>query len=373
MSTTTTPRPASPASINFYNSLATERGLPTASEGMSQRDVSQGIDRMKAMPRPRTQAAPQAPVAEVADGRYALVRVPSIENLPGDSRTVFIKVRTPQDGKWAGFTFVDYEAGEQRIPVKDRTLKAAVLRIISHDPLGASMLYGREVGRCGVCHIKLTDDDSRAMGIGPDCFENMTGRRRVKADAEPYLPGGAAAEAEVQEEDLGNAAEARLAEIETRPENNRPVPMHVLARMGAEQISGMEMNRDTGEFDRPLRRERDRQREEAIRQAEAISKDKRERFAARIPAALAEGVQAWLIRDGIADDEDITDGDRTALYALLDREEARRAVTPQQRQADKARAAAIAAAYAAGDTEKGRALEAEDPGFAARRRAEFGF
>jgi hypothetical protein len=38
---------------------------------------------------------------------------------------------------------------------------------------GAMAAYGREIGRCGRCHRTLTDEDSRAAGLGPDCASKM--------------------------------------------------------------------------------------------------------------------------------------------------------------------------------------------------------
>jgi hypothetical protein len=41
------------------------------------------------------------------------------------------------------------------------------------DVAGALAAYGREIGRCGRCHRTLTDEDSRAAGLGPDCASKM--------------------------------------------------------------------------------------------------------------------------------------------------------------------------------------------------------
>lgn len=46
-----------------------------------------------------------------------------------------------------------------------------ILNEIGVDPAEAAARYGHEIGRCGVCHRKLTNDISRERGIGPICAE----------------------------------------------------------------------------------------------------------------------------------------------------------------------------------------------------------
>lgn len=44
-----------------------------------------------------------------------------------------------------------------------------VLRRIAADPEAAMALYGHEVGQCGACGRRLTNETSRRLGIGPIC------------------------------------------------------------------------------------------------------------------------------------------------------------------------------------------------------------
>ena len=44
-----------------------------------------------------------------------------------------------------------------------------VINEIMKDPKEASIRFGKEVGECGVCHSPLTNEASRAAGIGPVC------------------------------------------------------------------------------------------------------------------------------------------------------------------------------------------------------------
>lgn len=103
-----------------------------------------------------------APVtaATVPNGLYALEREGAVK---------FYEVRTPTEGKWAGYTFVDACASDDRWPIKNRDARQEVLSLIADDPEAASIRYGRTIGRCGRCNRTLTDEHSRAAGIGPEC------------------------------------------------------------------------------------------------------------------------------------------------------------------------------------------------------------
>lgn len=54
-----------------------------------------------------------------------------------------------------------------------RSTQYNVLNMIAIDPAKASTRYGHEVGSCGVCGRKLTNDASRARGIGPVCAQRV--------------------------------------------------------------------------------------------------------------------------------------------------------------------------------------------------------
>ena len=46
-----------------------------------------------------------------------------------------------------------------------------VVEKIAADPQAASIRYGLEIGACGRCGRTLTDEESRAAGIGPVCAQ----------------------------------------------------------------------------------------------------------------------------------------------------------------------------------------------------------
>lgn len=98
----------------------------------------------------------------IPNGHYAITFTNGV--------TRFFKVNTPTKGKWAGRTFLDIQASDDYYPVRDAAKRATVLSQITLDPMAASAAYGRQIGSCGVCGRTLTDETSRAQGIGPVCI-----------------------------------------------------------------------------------------------------------------------------------------------------------------------------------------------------------
>ena len=98
---------------------------------------------------------------DVPAGRYAL------DNGNGSVR--FYRVDRPTEGRWAGYTFVKVQASDEEFNVKNRQERESILARIAVDPAASSKLYGIELGVCGVCGRTLTNDESRAAGIGPVC------------------------------------------------------------------------------------------------------------------------------------------------------------------------------------------------------------
>lgn len=91
----------------------------------------------------------------------------AVECLSGNNDLTFVKVDRPEKGKWAGYTFVKRVVGGHPDPIKGAE-RSAVLAAIAADP-DAGPRYGREIGNCYVCGRSLTDEESRALGIGPVC------------------------------------------------------------------------------------------------------------------------------------------------------------------------------------------------------------
>jgi hypothetical protein len=90
----------------------------------------------------------------------------------------FFKIDHVADGKWAGWVFVKRQAGDnfdrfgsQRPGATYRGAAADLLAQVAAEPFAAMARYGVEIGRCGNCNRTLTDETSRARGIGPDCWQ----------------------------------------------------------------------------------------------------------------------------------------------------------------------------------------------------------
>jgi hypothetical protein len=145
--------------------------LDPAGSGITKRRASELLDKLFKLPRqPKAETVHGGShtMPQVANGRYAVRDASDVENA-----IKFYRVNTPTEGRWAGRTFVDRLASDERYPVRNAAQRKAVLTTIAADPIGAAQLYGREIGHCGRCSKTLTRVVSRAFGIGPDCAEHM--------------------------------------------------------------------------------------------------------------------------------------------------------------------------------------------------------
>lgn len=173
---------ASKAQFDFIKSLVTERELEAhiastveymrgrAVKGeMTSREASGLIDVLLTQPKkvvaPTPSPAPEAASPVVPDGRYAL--------RTDDDGVDFFRVESPTTGRWVGRTFVSVQASDELYPLRNQGQRDGILARIAEDVKGASALYGQELGQCGVCGRTLTDDVSRARGIGPVCNDKF--------------------------------------------------------------------------------------------------------------------------------------------------------------------------------------------------------
>jgi hypothetical protein len=100
----------------------------------------------------------------VAEGRYAVT-------VEGKLR--FFRVNTPTEGRWSGFTFLTEMFGGGGVrAIKGVGPRNLILTAIANDP-DALARFGQELGKCGKCGRDLTDEESRAIGIGPVCREQL--------------------------------------------------------------------------------------------------------------------------------------------------------------------------------------------------------
>jgi hypothetical protein len=117
----------------------------------------------------------RADYGHLVDGWYA------VASLTGNNDLDFFKIDIPTEGNWLGCLFVKRVIGggegsnprTERVP---RTTALKWLELVSDGTLAidAQARYGQNIGRCGICNRALTDEASRARGIGPDCYARMS-------------------------------------------------------------------------------------------------------------------------------------------------------------------------------------------------------
>lgn len=161
--------------VNYILSLSAERGTvlteqaEQAIRNLTRQQASQAIDNLLKQKvdqfAARQDKADDRMLPEVPSGRYAV---------PGEDGVLrFYKVDNVTEGRWAGRTFVKVMASDNEFPVRAFTTRRDVLTEIAKDPKAAMLRYGREIGVCGHCGRTLTNEDSRAAGIGPVCAGKM--------------------------------------------------------------------------------------------------------------------------------------------------------------------------------------------------------
>lgn len=168
--------------INFIATLASERDWDAIGQAIAARfqaTMEAGIDKAKAsemiewlkkQPRKGTPATrPVATTNEVPDGFYA-VTMETHKN-----ETSFFRLRTGKRGRWEGFQFADQVVGgaSRGYPVRGSSKELLIAAILEQGVTESRERYGREIGRCGCCNRTLTDDTSRARGIGPECWSRL--------------------------------------------------------------------------------------------------------------------------------------------------------------------------------------------------------
>lgn len=144
----------------------------------SRSEVSKAIDATMAANKVLKAVLPAAPktdpsadypsIEEVPAGRYAIDTQDGAAN-----ELAFYKVDRPTEGRWAGYVFVKLQVSDDEQRVSREVAKSVVRRIAEVGAQAASARYGHELGVCGVCGRTLTNDESRALGIGPVCRDKV--------------------------------------------------------------------------------------------------------------------------------------------------------------------------------------------------------
>jgi len=152
--------------IDLIDQLRQERAEEplTGWASWSKAQASEEIQRL--LNKPKALGKSAAPAPTVPNGRYALRMTPEV--------TKFYRVNSPTEGRWVGRTFVEVQASDDFYPINNKVDRETILRMIADNPQAAMELYGRELGKCGHCGRTLTDEESRARGIGPICASRMS-------------------------------------------------------------------------------------------------------------------------------------------------------------------------------------------------------
>lgn len=158
-----------------YTAKMTDAGRWTAGRGGNASDwISRLIKKHRELtaaaetvvPTPNATVGGLGNVTSVPNGRYAVA-----DSGPDDIK--FYKLRNGT-GDWAGRVFISAQASDEFHPIRNLGKIRAILATIDAMGVTESMaLYGQHIGRCGRCGRTLTDADSRARGIGPDCLGKL--------------------------------------------------------------------------------------------------------------------------------------------------------------------------------------------------------
>ena len=160
------PIPASEAQIALIRKSAAKKGdeqfiadLEAKISGLTggrEGTASKLIDELFAMP---FRNLPPVNLPQVPAGRYA------VDN--ADGVLTFYVIRVKQDGK----VVINVKASnvEHEVPFNAAGYATILQSILDAGLREATIRYGQELGHCGVCGRELTDETSRAEGIGPVC------------------------------------------------------------------------------------------------------------------------------------------------------------------------------------------------------------
>lgn len=90
-----------------------------------------------------------------------------------DGHLHFFMASLPQKGKWQGAIFLNEQASDDFYRVRGWEREAFILKAMLDDVFSLVVRYGLELETCGICGKTLTDEESRARGIGPICIRKM--------------------------------------------------------------------------------------------------------------------------------------------------------------------------------------------------------
>lgn len=137
-----------------------EAQIPTLTGGR-EGTASQLMDKLFAM---SFRNLPPVSLPQVPAGRYA------VEN--ADNVLAFYVIRMKDNGSKIEI-YVKASHAEHLIPFTVPGYTTILQTILDAGLREATIRYGKELGACGVCGRELTDENSRAEGIGPVCAQRF--------------------------------------------------------------------------------------------------------------------------------------------------------------------------------------------------------
>ena len=143
--------------------------LPKLNMNQASENIDKALDAIKQLRKSAPAAAPAPGQWEsVVEGRYAIPTEDGATN-----ELAFYKVDRPTEGRWAGYVFVKRLVGPEEQRLSQKQGAAILAKIGRFGAEEASKMYGKEIGHCGVCGRRLTNDESREAGIGPVCAQGL--------------------------------------------------------------------------------------------------------------------------------------------------------------------------------------------------------
>lgn len=185
--------PMSPAQKGYIESLMARKIAPGSEQHsaalermptLNKATASKWIDKLKGMPdlpgaapyQGRTIAMkttrsndpsekPQwvlsTPFGDVPPGHYA---IDTSDTSAANETTFYFIWVGENENAWAVFL----EHGPDQTKLARNTVNP-LFEVIAKNPQRYLEAYGKLIGKCGVCGLRLTNDESRARGIGPIC------------------------------------------------------------------------------------------------------------------------------------------------------------------------------------------------------------
>lgn len=144
--------------INTYNGTPVVTATVPVAEVVIERAPAGGAAELTNLLASLHESIPAHPDRGMILRRYA------VDGFDTGNAVRFYKLRESKRGK--RYLVAQLSDEERMVPFGEALI---VARRIAADPMAAMLRYGVEIGACGHCGRTLTNDESRAYGIGPKC------------------------------------------------------------------------------------------------------------------------------------------------------------------------------------------------------------